>query len=152
MASGSRPDTPSAAITSGAAVGTGLLVRTLGRGHADHALRALIPQRAGHRCTGPQFGAHRLGPPNEGLVEAEPGAGQSVVGEAGQVGPVQFEPDPAADDPRRPLLRVQPSPVGIHAHLDQLLDRARGQPVAADLFPGNSDFSSRSTRRSCLAR
>ena len=74
-------------------------------------------------------------PLGEQVVEVQPGADQAVVGEAGQLGPVQLEPDPAADDPQ--ALVVQPAGLGrgVDAHPDQLLDRARGQPVAADLLP-----------------
>ena len=89
-----------------------------GHGHALEEPRARLLRRAG-----------------EDLVEVEPGPDQPVAGIAGQFGPGQLEPDPAADDPQA----LVPDPAVLladrHAHADQGLDRAGGEAVAADLLP-----------------
>ena len=95
----------------------------------------IIEHRAGH---GHPFEEPRPGllrRAGEDLVEVEPGPDQAVTGIAGQFGPGQLEPDPAADDPQA----LVPDPAVLladrHAHADQGLDRAGGEAVAADLLP-----------------
>src|SRR5690606_30266244 len=53
-----------------------------------------------------------------------------------EVGPGQLQPHPAAVD-AQPVV-TDPTVRGIDTdpHLDQLLDRPRGETVAADLLPG----------------
>ena len=86
------------------------------------------------------------------LVEVEPGPDQAVARVAGQLGPVQLEPDATADDPQALVGQPAVLLVDRHAHAGQRLDRARGQAVAADLLPREVVFSSRSTSRPALAR
>ena len=63
-------------------------------------------------------------------------ADQAVVGEAGDVGPRQGQAHAAADDPQ--ALVADPAVLGGRrdAEADELLDRARGEAVAADLLAG----------------
>jgi hypothetical protein len=75
-----------------------------------------------------------LGVAGELLVEVVALADQAVVREGGEIGPVELEPDAAADDPQ--ALVAQPAGLlgDVDAHGDELLDRARGEAVAADLL------------------
>jgi hypothetical protein len=102
--------------------------------HAEDA--AIVAEDgAGHGDTFGQPGAGLLRGAGQRLVEVEPAPDQAVPGVAGQLGPGQLEPDPAADD-AQPLV---PHPAVLladgHAHADQGPDGTRGQPVTADFLP-----------------
>ena len=81
----------------------------LGGLHAHHPT-VVVEDRAGDRVAGLQDRADLDRPVGEELVEVEPGAGEAVAGEAGQVGPVELEPDPAADDPQALVAAASPWP------------------------------------------
>ena len=102
-------------------------------GDADDAAGGVVEDRAGDGGALVQPRAVLLRVPGEDVVEVEPGAHQPVVGVLGEVRPRHLEAMPAADDAQA----LVPDPAGlveVDAHPDELADRARGQPVAADLL------------------
>src|SRR5205814_1430945 len=121
------------------------------RGHPDHPA-GRVEDRPGHVVPGQQLRPGALRVPRQKLVEIQPGPGEPVVRETGQVRPVQLHPDAAAEDAQALVVQPARARAGVDTHPHELLDSARGQPVAADLLRGNSVFSSTSTVRPCLAR
>ena len=105
------------------------------RGDAGDAAGALVDDRAGDRRALHQPGAGLLGVPGEDLVEVRPGADHAVGRERREVGPGQLEAVAGADDAQAVVL-LPARGVEVDAHRDQLADRARGEPVAADLVAG----------------
>ena len=139
MARDSREEPPSAATTSAGPVGARCPVpfrRAGTRGHPGDPPGLLVEHRSCDVDAFEQPGTGLARRAGQCLVEAAPAAHHPVARVTGQVGPVQFEADPAADDAQA-LVR-EPAVLGVQRdpHADELLDRARGQPVAAHLFPG----------------
>ena len=81
-----------------------------------------------------QPGAGLLRVAREQLVEVEARADQPVGGEAGQLGPGQLEAVAAAVDAQAAVADEAVGLAGVDAHVDERLDRARGEAVAADLL------------------
>jgi hypothetical protein len=95
-----------------------------------------VEHRAGDVHAGQQRGAGLGGPLGQHVVEVQAGAHQAVAGKAGQFRPVQLEADAAADHPEATVLQPARLLGRVDAHPDQLPGGAWGQPVAADLLPG----------------
>src|SRR5690606_9551886 len=81
-----------------------------------------VEERGGDLDAGPQGGAGRHGPFGEQLVEVVPGAGQAVVREALEGGPVQFDGGVVGDDAQAAVAGPAGRFGGVDPHLDQLGD------------------------------
>ncbi len=102
---------------------------------ADDAAGAVVQHRAGDVDALLRPGARLLGVPGQqsGRSRAGCGPGRSPGSWTGRASRSSIRPPPPMI--RRPLLRSQPSLCpASDAHRGQGLDRARGQPVAADLL------------------
>src|SRR5690348_11325650 len=108
------------------------------RHHAGDAARSLVERRTGDRDILEEPGASLLRVPGQELVEVGPCPDRAEARERRQVGPGQLDPAAAADDAQ--ALVAQPAIVlaGGYAHRGEGLDRAWGEPVAADLLPGKA--------------
>jgi hypothetical protein len=102
--------------------------------HPDHPAGP-VEHRAGDRDLLAQPGAGLLGVPDQRLVEVEPRPDQPVVRPGRELRPGQLEPQPAADHPQTLVADPAVLLVGGHAHRDQAVHGARGEPVAAHLLP-----------------
>ncbi len=103
-------------------------------GDAGDAAGAVVDDRAADVAALEQAGAGLLGVAGELLVEVVALADESVVRVRGQLRPVELEADTAADD-AQPLVAQPAGLLGdVDAHGDELLDRARGEAVAAHLL------------------
>ena len=141
MASASRAETPSAATTTGARNSVSSPVRR----PLSSTVRARTPtaRPVASSRTGPVTAVRscRRAPTFcawlvKDLVESYPGAHEAVVGGTTTV-PASADRDGAHR--RRSAARgcgSSPGSVDVDAHRGQLVDRARGQPVAADLVAG----------------
>ena len=125
-----------------------LVVDGLGR-DAHDAAGALVEDGSRDRRTLHEPGARLLGVPGEDLVEVGPGADHAVGRERREVGPRQLEPVTGADDPQ-PEVLLPARGVEVDAHGDQLTDRARGEPVAADLVAGEGRLLEKQDVDACV--
>ena len=112
----------------------GLVV--LARQHPGDPAGALVEDGAGHGDALEQLRAGLLRAAGQRLVQVMARPDQAEAGVARQFGPGQFHPLARADDAQA----LVPDPAVLladaDAHADEGLDRARGEPVAADLLPG----------------
>ena len=81
-----------------------------------------------------QPGAGLLRPADEELVEVEPRSHEAVVGVGRQLGPGQLEVHAAADDAQPTVADEAVALAGVDAEVDQALDGAWGEAVAAHLL------------------
>jgi hypothetical protein len=114
----------------------------------------VAPHRAGHGDPLVQARATLHGEVGDALVEDPPGGGRAPRGPVLELGPRQLHDGGAAVDPQAPL-GGPPGDAAVRlvdeAEIEQLVDHAGREPVAADLVAGE-DGPSRAARRRARRR
>ena len=87
-----------------------------------------------------ESGPAALRMPGEGFVHAHPGSGQTIVRGAVDVGPVDLEAVAAADEAQSPIAMPALGFGSLETEVPDLLDRARGEGVAADLVARETEL------------
>jgi hypothetical protein len=110
------------------------------RRDADDPASALVSHRTGHGNALEQLRAGLLRAAGQRLVHVVARPDQAETWITRQFRPGQFHPLARADHPQA----LVPDPAVLladaDAHPDEGLDRARGETVPADLFPGEAGF------------